>query len=698
MRKHLGQFLFGTLALALFLVVSRTSLARENQQKAPITPQAPAAPTDDGGTAEVGIEWITDWPGTADDRANWYYSANNFYNELGDAGWVKRFNYGNTNAWEKDFKAAMYGGINDSVIDSVDIAMIGTHGSSAYDYRYGKTLSSVYFSSNHDDWHLSPGEAYRAYGNNDLEWLAFDSCSVLRDDSMYYWHETFDGLHLMAGFANTMYVVYPGDGGVWADQMRTKGWWIFGHSAKTVTQAWFTAVEDQQPSGVRARVLAETLDSYNDYIWGQGYVSPDYSNNGAYWYWDHVAGTPPPLQLQQGEPTSLPTITIVPRVVDDNYVSYIGQFFGITSTVMTSDDGSVKAVVGGDDDEKQLVVNVASGGFFYQDLGELWTDPESPRTLPNSGREAASTALQFLGEHEGIPGAFDFNQQIPPTVELEGAAEGLGEGQIRATSVISNPTDYAIHYARTVFVNGQDISVVGPGSRQNLYVGDDSMIIGFKGGWRELNVPPADAPTVDIISSADAWAAFLDDPTIAVAQLPLATTYVPTGTATLAYYEQPAALGQLELIPVWVFTADLYAPAPQTAAQAAGLAPLGLGLVAEGAMIYVPASADPTALPQATILTPTPGMNLDAGMTVDLSGEASGGTAPYTFEWSSSVDGELGTGATLNDVPLYPDPRGSMLTPNVITLRVIDANGLIATTTVNVLVWTPLYLPLVMQP
>ncbi|MEZ4641962.1 MAG: hypothetical protein R3E31_04355 [Chloroflexota bacterium] len=56
----------------------------------------------------------------------------------------------------KDFKAAMYGGINDYVIDSVDIAMIGTHGSSAYDSRYGKTLSSVYFSSNHDDWHLSP--------------------------------------------------------------------------------------------------------------------------------------------------------------------------------------------------------------------------------------------------------------------------------------------------------------------------------------------------------------------------------------------------------------------------------------------------------------------------------------------------------------------------------------------------------------
>ncbi|MEZ4641963.1 MAG: DUF6345 domain-containing protein [Chloroflexota bacterium] len=194
---------------------------------------------------------------------------------------------------------------------------------------------------------------------------AFDSCSVLRDDSMYYWHETFDGLHLMAGFANTMYVVYPGDGGVWADQMQKKGWWIFGHGAKTVTQAWFTAVEDQQPSGVRARVLAEVLDNYNDYIWGQGYVSSDYSNNGAYWYWDHVAGTPPPLPLQGEAPTALPAVQVIHREVGDEYVMNIGEAFGLTSQVITSPDGMTKAMVGGDEDEKQLFIALRrlSAGF-----------------------------------------------------------------------------------------------------------------------------------------------------------------------------------------------------------------------------------------------------------------------------------------------------------------------------------------------
>ncbi|MCB8968375.1 MAG: hypothetical protein H6660_15950 [Ardenticatenaceae bacterium] len=696
MRKRYGLVLFAFLALVICLTLSQTSLASERDGQE--VPLSPASPQDDGGTAEVGIEWITDWPGTADDRANWYYSANNFYNELGNAGWVKRFNYGNTNAWEKDFKAAMYGGINDYVIDSVDIAMIGTHGSSAYDSRYGKTLSSVYFSSNHDDWHLSPGEAYRAYGNTDLEWLAFDSCSVLRDDSMYYWHETFDGLHLMAGFANTMYVVYPGDGGVWADQMQKKGWWIFGHGAKTVTQAWFTAVEDQQPSGVRARVLAEVLDNYNDYIWGQGYVSSDYSNNGAYWYWDHVAGTPPPLPLQGEAPTALPAVQVIHREVGDEYVMNIGEAFGLTSQVITSPDGMTKAMVGGDEDEKQLFVNVATGGFFYQDLGELWTDPERVRELPTSGRVAATVALSFLAEHDNIPGSFFFDQQIPPTIELEGAAEGLMPGEVRATAVITNPTDYAIHYARTVDIGGgQLLSVVGPGSRQNLYVGDGSVVVGFKGGWREIQTTGG---SIDTISAEDAWQAFLADPTMAVAQLPVATEYDRTGQPepTLAYYEQPTMMGQEELIPVWIFVADLYVSAPQTAAQAAGLEPFGLGLVADDAMIYVPAAADAAALPQASIVTPEPGVVLNSGMMVDLSGAATGGTAPYTYEWVSSVDGILGTGETVNGVVLHADPRGSMLAANSITLRVIDANGLIATATVDVEVQPLLFLPVLIQP
>jgi len=122
-------------------------------------------------SGSMGVEWITDWPGTGDDRANWYYSATYLYNELkGNAGWYGAFNWGEKNAWERDFKAFANGG--NGLIDSVDLALIGSHGTTAWDTRYGKELTAVSFTSNKDDTALSPGEAYRAYGTYNLEWLA----------------------------------------------------------------------------------------------------------------------------------------------------------------------------------------------------------------------------------------------------------------------------------------------------------------------------------------------------------------------------------------------------------------------------------------------------------------------------------------------------------------------------------------------
>lgn len=690
-RKSLGRLIviLVTGVLLNVLLISGNGLAQQR------TPEKPQAPTDDGGTAEVGVEWITDWPGTADDRANWYYSAVGLYNELGDAGWIQRFNYGNNLAWETDFKRAGAGGSEDYYIDSVDLGMIGTHGSGQWDSFWNKNLSSVYFSTNNADWHLSPGDAYHAFGDSDLEWLAFDSCSVLDDNSVAYWHATFNGLHLMAGFANTMYVVYPGDGGAWGDQMRAKGWWIFGHGAKSVTQAWFSATDDQQPSGVRARVVAEELDSYNDYIWGQGYVSPDYPNNGYFWYWDHVAGTPDPLPLAEpiGE---LPVFRLVPPVVDDNYIQNIGSAFGLTSQILASPDGKSFYMVGGDGDARQVRVDAVSGAFYYQDLNQLWTDPERPRDLPDSEAEVRDRTLSFLAQHDNLPGVFQFDQEITPTVKLESVIEMASPDQTATRPLATNDMNYAMSFMRTVQIDaaGTKLSVVGPGSRQNVYMGDGGEVIGMKGGWRPV-VMDGQRATVPIRSAEDAWKAFLDNPETAVAQPPRADEYVLSDVTqpTLAYYEQPSTVEQAELIPVWVFVADLYVDDgnPTRGTDA-------LQLMADDAMIYLPAAADDAALPDVTITSPISGTVLMPGETVNLAGEATGGVAPYSYLWTSNVNGVLGMEATVPDVSLTPDTRAGGFGPNVITLQVTDANGQSATAAVSITINNVTYLPVGLSP
>lgn len=720
-KSILTMFLVVMLVTSFVLTVSAAPVGSSSPRLNLAGPTGPSRVEDDGGTAEVGVEWITDWPGTADDRPNWYYSANNLYNELLNRGWIGRFNWGNTNAWERDFKPAggPYGGNGD--IDTVDLALIGTHGTSAYDPRWNRNLSAVYFSSNNDNWYLSPGEAYRYYGSNDLEWLAFDSCSVLRDDSMWYWHETFNGLHLMLGFANTMYVVYPGDGGVWADQMRYKGWW---HPAKTVTQAWFSAVSNQQPHGVLARVLAEELNNYNDYIWGEGYVSPDYANNGGYWYWDHWSGTPDPLQLIAAAPTSLPVYTVITRTVNMTYTARIGQAFGLTDTNNIHQDGSTFYMVDAPfpsptstlqsnasvTPTKLLQVDMASGGYFFQNLDELWTNPEMPRALPPSGARATSVADGFLHQNgESLPGYFSqYSLIVTPTSQLEGAATGLlttttSIANSIAASTPTSPTNYAIDYARVLDVGGQQLSIVGPGSRLNVFIGDNNQVIGLQGGWRDvmpatanLGVQSTAAVTVPIKTAGQAWADFIANPHIALAQPPEANLYVTETKPlpTLAYYEQSSIISQTKLIPVWVFVADLYTSTAASQVQVQSTQAV-TALVASDVSLYIPASAAAAAAPQATILSPAPGTTIMPGQSLTLTGTVSGGQSPLTFQWSSSVDGALGTGPTLTIPGLHSDVHNSQAQPNTVYLLVTDANGQQSTATVDVTVYLQMYLPVI---
>jgi hypothetical protein len=212
-----------------------------------------------------------------------------------------------------------------------------------------------------------------------------------------------------------------------------------------------------------------------------------------------------------------------------------------------------------------------------------------------------------------------------------------------------------------------------------------------------VGVQSTAAVTVPIKTSEQAWNDFLTDPRIALAQPPLASTYVLTSPApTLAYYEQVSTLGQAELVPVWVFVADLYTQTATSQVQVQSTQ-AGTVLVASDVNLYVPAEASPTALPQAFITSPTAGTKVMPGQSMILTGTASGGTAPYTYQWSSSIDGPLGTGAVLTIPGLHNSLHDSNWPPNVITLSVTDANGLQSTATVDVTVYLQTYLPVVLK-
>jgi hypothetical protein len=200
-----------------------------------------------------------------------------FIDEMSGGGVVERFSWSGLAAWERDFKAnwdnaaTPYPGV-----DQADIVFYVGHG-----YGGGFTFENT----SHQDGTLSHTDADGDWGNRDSEWMALLSCQVLRDEysglsTVERWRDEFDGLHLLMGFHTNAYA-YSGFSGAFADNMLNNG--------MTVRQAWFSATQSDQPSGVTAVVMgplriSDWVSDYNDYFHLRGPHGPDLRGPGR-WFW-----------------------------------------------------------------------------------------------------------------------------------------------------------------------------------------------------------------------------------------------------------------------------------------------------------------------------------------------------------------------------------------------------------------------------
>ena len=624
--------------------------------------------------ASVGVEWINDFPGVADDRDHWDESGDGFYNKLLAAGWAGKFRWTNWNAWEKDFKRAASGGWEESYADNVDIAMLCTHGASAWDPFWGRTNHSVYFGSTHDDHHLVPGDAYRSYGNKDLEWICFDSCSVLADRS--YWYTTFDGLHLMLGFANTMYVISYGDGRAWAEYTIDDGWWDW---PRTITQAWFSTVDDLQPSGVKARVLAEVYDNYNDYLHGQGYVSPDPSYNGSYWYWDHTAGSEPALQVAV-VPAEMSLYQVIPKEVGPAYVEGMARKFTVEGKI---GEDRENYYVTQEATGEVLTVDRFQGSFRYHNLKKLWKAPPEQPKLPSSD-EGTEIALAFLRGRELLPPDASFYETVAEyQVEVqtkEGGQGGLVEEEVRRIGI-----NLQAEFARHLALDSENqimASVMGPGGKLKVYIGDGGEVIGAHGGWKDVRR----VGTVPVLPQEEALRLFETYGNKITLERTPAYDAFEIKRATLGYYERRFGESQMHLIPAWILDADFFltpANLPESRSAAAAAEPYASGY------IYLPASQEFIPL-IADILEPADGSTFLVGDMVTFFAQADFGVPPHTFRWYSDADGYLGAGQKVGVASLSVVEREGCIVPHTITLVVTDSQGNTASDSIKVKITRPL--------
>jgi len=205
----------------------------------------------DSSYPQVGVEWVNDY----------YYGslehsdevAIDFYNCLGNAGWVKMFQYGDSEAVSGHFHAYPLYGDDWRYIDGVDVALFAGHGETFW-LRLIEPDNVLFTSC---EW-----------GNNDLEWIFLHGCHTTENPSNFkrglpLW--AMNGIHLVCGYDSVGYDVQD-------DGYNLANYLLAGQS---VMQSWFYSVDITHGNGIKLRVISEDQMCINDRIWGEGSVASD---------------------------------------------------------------------------------------------------------------------------------------------------------------------------------------------------------------------------------------------------------------------------------------------------------------------------------------------------------------------------------------------------------------------------------------
>jgi hypothetical protein len=641
----------------------------------------------DDGVLDVGAEYPSaDSPAgsSCEDRPIHQTSVQNFYNKMRAAGYTgsDSFIWGNSSAWETDWKRSALGGQEESWVDDVDIMFVHSHGG------YG----SLCIPWDHTDTSVVPGDCSGSWGTNDLEWLGIKSCQTLGDRTG--WAGCMNGVNLIAGFTtNSASVEF---GGYWADMLLGARIWlpfigyIWLRAPKSVTQAWFTTC-DARTGGATARVIAERTCNFNDKVWDRGGPACSTVVDNTYHWIDHTCYKAAPAMLDVSLLAEVPTYRVLDRTVDEGFAASLASTLNVSGTLSLSPDGQEYAVTdtsGGI--TRTLTVNTATGGYQYQDLSQLWMPPEEgePLNLPGPDEAARLADAYFLATAQALPGGQNFDPSSQH-IETDMMSTSSREGGGTASAVLAETgVDVMVAYGRVLettatAASGEavrvGVSVAGPGSSTKMYLGGQgSAPIALSGGSRDVS----EGNTVPLKDASATWEAFLEDHDLALLEIPIQHDEMVRNPIldTFAYFEQPLDMAQEELIPSWVYTVDFL---------------LDGQVVGDDYQVYVPASPDYYP-PDVVIDSPVPGATIVAGKAIKLEATVVSGNGPFTYEWSSDAQGVLGIDEDITTYLVSMSKPGELSVPVGLSLKVTDANSLSRWATVSVdVVGEPVWLPIV---
>jgi hypothetical protein len=231
--------------------------------------------------ARVGVEWINNFPAPCTQNTLSYCDETSvgFLNGMVSRGHTQAFNWGDANAWERDFRDPANGGDDTNWADDVDFVHFSSHGTTS-----AANVFSGSFGSKRDNCSWTSSRA--RLGNFNLEYLCIDACRSieLTRDPIATWHGAFHGLRMVLGFTDLV----------------SDSWWTggrgnsFGRSAGNgdrITGAWLDAgysfwLDDNPVAMAAGRNQADAENRLGNERLGGGFGDIPNSQIGWYaWRW-----------------------------------------------------------------------------------------------------------------------------------------------------------------------------------------------------------------------------------------------------------------------------------------------------------------------------------------------------------------------------------------------------------------------------
>jgi hypothetical protein len=314
---------------------------------------------------------------------------------------------------------------------------------------------------------------------------------------------------------------------------------------------------------------------------------------------------------------------LTPEVNDSIVLTMSAEIFDVLGDVEES--GGFYVVRDGN---VTFMMDSSDGSIHYADHTKLW-NLSLGDDLPTP-EDCKAIADTFLSEHELLP------------IGLQYLNSGAGTARaynIETGEVVQKPIHYRINYGFEV----DGIPISETAASVSVIIGQNGLIHALDWSWREP-VLVSECPVISLESVLERYN--------------LSPSDVEESAVVIDGYTDPR----------WSepFAGPTYHVQLESDYEDSVV----------GTLLSFPAT---NFSPWVAIESPSDGMTFQPGETVSFNCSVSGGDAPYTYLWSSSVDGDLSEQSSFSVADLSPwDPETRSL-GHVITLTVIDDHGVVGT-------------------